>query len=158
MGVQSIVATTSPTTLILTQRWIAPFANFIKCNCDASLSLDLCRSGIGFICRDHKGMPLIVVSDLISFSDVMVGEAHAIRMALLEMIKTGFAQVMVESDNINLITHIQDGGAIADSSDPDFIYFSSFFESCSFTYIPWEINNAADSLARRALSLTCTTG
>ncbi|XP_043692866.1 uncharacterized protein LOC122643295 [Telopea speciosissima] len=140
MDVQSIAATISPTTLILTQRWIAPSADFIKCNCDASLSLDLCRSGIGFICRDHRGMPLIVVSDPISFSDVMVGEAHAIRMALLEMIKTGFAQVMVESDNINLITHIQDGGGTSPLLIrviiDDIIHLSSFFVCCSFTYIP----------------------
>ncbi|XP_043725966.1 uncharacterized protein LOC122672571 [Telopea speciosissima] len=109
VDIQTTVDTT-PSTVSLPQQWIVPPAGYVKCNCDSSLSMDSCKSGIGFICRDHSGAPMVAISDPVSFSDVLVGEATVIRLALLEIISTRYARVMVESDNINLVTYIRDGG------------------------------------------------
>ncbi|XP_043720946.1 uncharacterized protein LOC122668447 [Telopea speciosissima] len=159
-SVHSVTVLSPPSTSSILQRWIAPTVDSVRCNCDASLSLDSCKSGIDFICRSHSGLPLFAVLDPVSFSDILVGEAIAVRKAMLEMIANGYVRVMVESDNSNLVIYIRDGGRTSPLMIrviiEDIIQLSSFFVSCSFTF-PREINSMADSLARRALSLTCVT-
>ncbi|XP_043693230.1 uncharacterized protein LOC122643699 [Telopea speciosissima] len=127
-----------PSMVALPQQWIAPTTDYVKCNCDASYSANLNKSGIGFICRDHNGLPLIAISSPSFFSDILVGEAIAVRLTMMEMITNGFERVMTESDNMNLITYIKDGGgtpplhirALVD----DIIHLSSSFVSCFFLF------------------------
>ncbi|KAJ4956945.1 hypothetical protein NE237_013728 [Protea cynaroides] len=42
-----------------------------KLNCDASIFPDTKRGGLGYIIRYHRGTPLLVVSDLSSFTSIV---------------------------------------------------------------------------------------
>ncbi|XP_043717783.1 uncharacterized protein LOC122665697 [Telopea speciosissima] len=157
----SNVDSCSPTLVDRPLQWVAPTVDYVKCNCDASYAVDSAKSGIGFFCRDHNGQPMLAASNPSPFSDILVGEAIAVRFAMMEMIKVGFVWVMIESDNASLISYIKGGGgtsplhirAVVD----DIVNVSSSFVSSCFFSIRREINSVADSLARRALALTCTT-
>ncbi|XP_043700297.1 uncharacterized protein LOC122651019 [Telopea speciosissima] len=162
MSVQTATGSSNTiSTHLVSHQWIAPHVDYVKCNSDASLSSVTNKSGVGYICRDHCGTPLFAFSSPIFFSDLLVGETIAVRMAMLELISNDYTHVMIETDNLNLVTYVTSGGGTSPlhirAIVEDIIHLSSFFVSCSFTCIQWEINSVADSLARRALSLTCTT-
>ncbi|XP_043687688.1 uncharacterized protein LOC122638901 [Telopea speciosissima] len=152
---------TSATPVASPPQWVAPIVGTVKCNCDASFLASLDRAGVGFLCRDHNGLSLKAFSCPSSFSDIMVGEALAVWLAMQEMVANDFERVVIESDSKSLITYIENGGGAAPfhvkTLVDDIIYLSLSFVSCSFGCISREINSVADSLARRALSLTCTT-
>ncbi|XP_043692767.1 uncharacterized protein LOC122643182 [Telopea speciosissima] len=160
-AIPSNVISYPPSMVALPQQWIAPTTDYVKCNCDASYSANLNKSGVGFICRDHNGLPLIAISCPSSFSDILVGEAIVVQLSIMGMITNGFERVMIGFDNMNLITYIKDGGGTSPlhirALVDNIIHLSSSFVSCCFFFIPQEINSVADSLTRRPLPLTCAT-
>ncbi|XP_043700410.1 uncharacterized protein LOC122651156 [Telopea speciosissima] len=100
----------------------------------------------------------VLVSNPLSFDDVVIGEALAIREGLLEAISEGTLSVMVESDSLQVISYLQDPLKPADLKVApileDIRHIVSYLDVCSFVFISRAANSIADSLARRALSVS----
>ncbi|XP_042504683.1 uncharacterized protein LOC122081683 [Macadamia integrifolia] len=136
----------------------SPPPNFHRLRCDASLNLSGERGGIGFLLCNWLGHPKVAVSNPVKFSTILVGEAIAIKEGLMEAISEGVHKLHLESDNQQLISYLQDF-----SQSPDIVvwpiiedigYLCSFFDDCLFYGIPREVNVTADTIARRAQSVT----
>ncbi|XP_043688818.1 uncharacterized protein LOC122639844 [Telopea speciosissima] len=155
------VQNTSSATIASSPQWEAPQVETVKCNCDASYSASLRKAGVGFVCKDHEGTVLKATSCPSSFTDILVGESLVVRLAMMEMIVVGYERVVIESDNSCLINYIMNGGRASPLHIrilvDDIIHLASSFVSCNFVCIPREINSVVGSLARRALSVACTT-
>ncbi|XP_043698526.1 uncharacterized protein LOC122649236 [Telopea speciosissima] len=90
------------------QVWCPPPHGFFKLHCDASFVPGKEFGGVGFLLRNHLGHPRFAVSSQHRFSCVIEGEAIAVREGLLEAISEGTYQMLVESDNRELISYLQD--------------------------------------------------
>ncbi|XP_043717963.1 uncharacterized protein LOC122665896 [Telopea speciosissima] len=138
--------------------WSPPLLGAFKLNCDASFDPGLKRSGIGFVIRDHLGRSCIAISNPTTFSDILVGEAMAIREGLLEAISEGTLSITVESNNLVIISYLLNPSKPPDLKIlpivEDIRHISSYFDDCMFSYIPRAANSLADCLARRALSVS----
>ncbi|XP_043705445.1 uncharacterized protein LOC122655307 [Telopea speciosissima] len=135
-----------------------PPLNGFKLNIDAAFSKD--HSSLGYVIRNDKGSIIVAVSEPLQFASILQGEALAIRHGLILSISEGVEWLQVESDNQQVIRLIN-----SDSPPPfeiasivkDIKLLMTYIRTCSFSFIPGEINSVADSLARRAKSVAGTT-
>ncbi|XP_043710407.1 uncharacterized protein LOC122659356 [Telopea speciosissima] len=145
--------------------WSPPPQGAYKLNCDASFDQDLKRSGVGFVIRDHLSRSCVAVSSPVVFEDILVGEALEIWEGLLEDVSEGTLSIVVESDNQTIISYLLDPSKSPDLRIlpilEDIRHISSYLDDCIFSFVPRSVNSIADSLARRALSVSgrmATTG
>ncbi|XP_043697186.1 uncharacterized protein LOC122647964 [Telopea speciosissima] len=137
--------------------WAPPPVGTFALSCDASLSEDGGRSGVGYLIWDHTGTCRIAISDPQCFSKALVGEALAIRQGLLEAISEGFLKLRVESDCQTLVSAIRKPITSSHLSIrpivEDIHFLVSYFDDCTFQFIPRAANTIADALPRRARSV-----
>ncbi|XP_043714624.1 uncharacterized protein LOC122662983 [Telopea speciosissima] len=142
-------------------RWNAPPLGFIKVNCDATKPQGDTVGGLGIIFRDHNGCPLkaLSLSQVLSFA--IQGEALAIREALMQARELGITNLLVESDNKEIISFIEDPNRVPPLDVAvvveDVRELCSTFVSVSFLFVPRAMNVIADALVRKALSIMCMT-
>ncbi|XP_043705312.1 uncharacterized protein LOC122655154 [Telopea speciosissima] len=131
----------------------------MKLNTDASLNNE--RGGLGLVLRNYQGRPTKACSIPATFTSSLEGEALALRVGLLHSIAECVDDLVAEMDCKELVNFFSNNptpppiplfNVIADIKHP-----ISSFRSCTVLFIPREINSMADSLARKATSLTCET-
>ncbi|XP_043717749.1 uncharacterized protein LOC122665663 [Telopea speciosissima] len=141
--------------------WQPPQRPFILLTTDASWSSDQKVCGLGIILRDSHGALVFAKTEINSFDSIVLGEALAIRLGLLEAISEDVQFLKVESNNQQVISYINNKNKLAPLTlQPviaDILHVATYFSECVFTFIPREANVVADSLARKALSTMRTT-
>ncbi|XP_043710149.1 uncharacterized protein LOC122659059 [Telopea speciosissima] len=138
--------------------WSPPPPSFFKLNSDASLVGDI--GGLGFVLYDSVERPTMAFSEPSSFNLIFQGEALALRVGLFYSIAEMIDDIIVESDNLDLVKYLTDLKTPPQDSITfvqDIGYLPSFPHYCSFKFVPREINSVADSLARRVGSIGCRT-
>ncbi|XP_043689380.1 uncharacterized protein LOC122640294 [Telopea speciosissima] len=147
--------------LIPIASWTPPPQGCVKINSDLSQKKDLDSGGFGFIIQNHEGVCLLAVSEPSQIRSILCGEGFAMRIGLLYTLSEGFEYIIAESDNLERIQYLNNlAKARPVEASPiihDITHLRSYFIDCSFHYICRECNSVADSLARRALSLSCKT-
>ncbi|XP_043691682.1 uncharacterized protein LOC122642306 [Telopea speciosissima] len=131
---------------------------FIKVNCDAALTVDLSKGGLGVIFRDHIGAVVKAGSIPQKLGSVIQGEIMAIRSAFIYALELSFDYLIVESDSRDAIAFC-DGSKSprweVEDLVADVVRLKSSFSSISFSFIPRVMNGIPDALARKALSIGC---
>ncbi|XP_043718124.1 uncharacterized protein LOC122666080 [Telopea speciosissima] len=139
----------------------APPLGFIKVNCDAANTQGDTAGGLGIIFRDHNGRPLKALSISQVVSSAIPGEALAIREALMQARELGITNLLVESDNKEIISFIEDPNRVPPLDVAvvveDVRELCSTFVSVSFLFVPRAMNVIADAVARKALFIMCMT-
>jgi hypothetical protein len=141
------------------ETWIKPRANFMKCNVDASFSINHDLVGIGIIIRDHRGHFFMAKS--IQFSPllpVLEGKAKSLLHAINWVIELGLLNVVFELDTKIVVDAVN-------NSKVDMTDFGSIIDQCrnlvqslsnsSVVFIGKKANKAASVLASVALDMTC---
>ena len=126
--------------------------DFVKLNVDASFDINSGAEGTGVIIRDHLGSFISGGRwSLLFAEDAATAEACALRDGLLLAGEIGCNKVVVESDCMEVVEIMQNGG---NSRGPT----STIYEECSFlcrsfarvsfAHCPREANRAAHELAK----------
>ncbi|XP_043687585.1 uncharacterized protein LOC122638802 [Telopea speciosissima] len=97
-------ATLQSPTMQSCNRWSYPPPRALKLNADAAVDPFSHKDGIGVVIRNARGSPVLAFSDPKSFSEVLVGEAIAIRTGLQAALQAGHSNILVESDNSALLS------------------------------------------------------
>ncbi|XP_043697234.1 uncharacterized protein LOC122648024 [Telopea speciosissima] len=144
-----------------TPKWKSPSAGTLKLNCDAALPRDSIMGGVGFIIRNHLGIPSIAVSEPLVFDEALIGEALAILKGVSAAADAEHHQVEVESDNLEMVTFLNGVNShpplSVASIVEDIAHIASSIPYCTFVHVSRGANFAAHSLARMALSLASMT-
>ncbi|XP_043704040.1 uncharacterized protein LOC122654127 [Telopea speciosissima] len=133
-----------------------PTVGVVKANCDATLTKDAAKGGLGVIFRDHTGVLLKVRSLPQLFGSIIQGEVMAIRSALVSALELGFNNLLVEFDSRDAIMFIEgrkSPGWEVEDLVADVARLKSSFSSIAFSFVPRAVNDVSDALARKALSL-----
>ncbi|XP_043693618.1 uncharacterized protein LOC122644075 [Telopea speciosissima] len=138
--------------------WTTPTQPFHSICTDALWSPDHKRGGLGVVIKNYRGELIFAKLDPSKFDSMIIGEALAIRLGLLEAISEGLEFIKVESDNQQVINYLNASTMSAplqlQSVLQDILHIAAYFSDCKFTFIPREANEVADSLARKALSMS----
>ncbi|KAK8629910.1 hypothetical protein V6N13_078727 [Hibiscus sabdariffa] len=138
--------------------WTPPINGYVKINCDASVSQEPQAATTAAILRDSDGRIVGGEARLIHTKSVDVAEAMAIRLGVETAAKAGFTQIMVESDNLNLINRIvsKDHSFWKTAAvEKDIVALSCKFTSCSFSFISRKCNMTADWVAKNFRVSAC---
>ncbi|XP_043710408.1 uncharacterized protein LOC122659358 [Telopea speciosissima] len=139
--------------------WALPPVGVLKANCDAVLTKDKSRGGLGVIFRDHRGVQMKALSIPFHLSSVLQGEAAAVQSALIQALEDGHQRLQVEFDSKELLSFLLDPNRVPPSEAAimiaDVRRLVASFMSISFLCIPRDLNSIADTLARKALSIMC---
>lgn len=131
-------------------KWDRPPHNFIKVNCDASVTAERC--GIGCIARNNNGGVVFCAAKCVqSTSDIEVAEAEGIVWALELCLNDGFPCIWVDSDSLGVITKLKKRGELKGKLGVllrKIEVLSSRFLECRWSYIRRQANLAADFLAK----------
>ncbi|KAL4319986.1 hypothetical protein GQ457_18G004470 [Hibiscus cannabinus] len=123
----------------------------IKINCDASF-INFSSSAAGAaVFRDSHGKIVKVVSKSFRAFSASMAEALAVRMGDTFAFRCGFPNIIVESDNIGLISRLKTKSFSAwDSAliEADIINLATGFSSVSFSHVSRLCNRQADWVAR----------
>ncbi|KAK6163647.1 hypothetical protein DH2020_000511 [Rehmannia glutinosa] len=145
-----VMGRTPSTTRIYPQKWIPPEESTVKINSDASIR-DGEGTGIGIAIRDHRGQIISTLSKMIPIEyDIAVAEAIACREGLVLAKDWGLRNVIIESDNINLVNRLQKrtedltylGNIIA-----DVIHIFPYFDMVNSSFVKRSGNILAHHLA-----------
>lgn len=91
--------------------WSRPSMGFVKLNVDASFDHDQLRGTMDEVIRDDKGKFIVGGNWKIECcADVITAEALALRFGLLLTQKAGCNSLIVNSDNMEVIGTIKNGG------------------------------------------------
>ncbi|KAJ4956982.1 hypothetical protein NE237_013765 [Protea cynaroides] len=77
-------------------------------NTDAAFTKDNQAGGIGYIVRDVVGNPWFAMLLSCLFSSTVIGEALAIRCGVVHAVESGFRNIQVELDNLEVISLLKD--------------------------------------------------
>ncbi|KAJ4981483.1 hypothetical protein NE237_032320 [Protea cynaroides] len=135
-----------------------PPTNYFKLNIDAAMDATNHRAGIGVVLRNSLGFPVLACSIPSHFSDVLLGEALAVRAGLNLVLQYGYRNLVVESDCLELINLLTGPSNVAQTYVQDIVTDISVLggqaQDLSFCFSPRSANSVAHSLARRAM--TCS--
>ncbi|KAM1655328.1 hypothetical protein ACFX2K_007610 [Malus domestica] len=133
-------------------RWEKPAFGVLKVNTDASWCKTTLRTGVGWVCRDFAGLLHGAGGSGVELChSAAVGEAAAIRTALMACIDYGYDNVVIESDAkviIQMIRHELDHDFSLECILGDIEVLACRLRSVSFSYVPRESNVAAHSVAK----------
>jgi ribonuclease HI len=134
--------------------WTKPPESKVKLNVDASFDPISGSGGTGAIIRDNHGMFISGCNRTLPYiADAPTAEAMALRDGLLLAGQIGCNKLMVESDCLEVIQTMQDGGfssGAAAAIYEECCFLCRGFTSVSFSHCAREANSAAHSLAARA--------
>ncbi|KAG2330605.1 hypothetical protein Bca52824_001785 [Brassica carinata] len=125
---------------------LPPHPQMVTCFTDASWNATTNRAGCGW----YQGDGLCLLTDV---SSPMMGEAMAIRSALLHALEAGFSKICIKFDCQALVASISSKRHPADlyGISRDIEHLSSCFSSISFSFISRNLNSLTDSLAKSVL-------
>ncbi|XP_043714777.1 uncharacterized protein LOC122663141 [Telopea speciosissima] len=140
--------------------WSPPPVGSIKVNCDATLTKDAVKGGLGMVFRDHTRRLLNARSLPQLFGSIIQGELLAIRGALIYALELGYVKLAVESDSMDAILCIEGKKTPVwevENLVADVIRLIPSFDSVVFSFVSTDMNGVSDALTRKALSLGCLT-
>ena len=118
------------------------------------LLMMLMKGGMGAVARDNKGKFMIACCKEIHFvADSFMAEAYALREGLSMAQYLGSNKFVIQSDNIQVIQTMLEGGFSSTASAAifdDCRSLASVFRSISFEHCNREANEVAHSLARHS--------
>jgi ribonuclease HI len=124
----------------------------IKINVDAAFDIDQGKGGVGAIARNSNGAFLAASCKELHFvADPFMAEAFALRDCLSLAQFLGGNKFIIQSDNVQVIEKMLDGGFSATSSASifdDCRLLSSGFRDITFEHCNREANVVAHELAR----------
>ena len=96
-----------PVTIGLSQQWQPPVGSMYKLNFDAAVFNDISASGVGMVIRNSDGQVMAAMSSKgPAVMDSEEAEILACRRALEFAIDAGFADLVMEGDNSNVMQSI----------------------------------------------------
>ncbi|XP_048498228.1 uncharacterized protein LOC125496729 [Beta vulgaris subsp. vulgaris] len=130
--------------------WEAPAMGSLKINSDAAM-FDDGKVGIGGVVRDAEGDVLMATCVVMEGGgEVDIAEGLAARHSLQVALDAGFRCVILESDNLKLISHLISGKEENNSFGfviSDILWLCMSFLSISFSHVCREGNRVAHKLA-----------
>jgi hypothetical protein len=137
-------------------KWVPPPEGTVLVNVGAAMFTSSRQMGAGIVARDHSGSFLAAWSEI--SEDVLIpdlAEALAVRRALSCALEEGFSRIIVASDCLSVIQHVNSSvtdrslyGAVIE----DIKTCSNLFSSCAFLHVFRVHNVAAHQLAKGCLS------
>lgn len=91
------------TTNPIPQQWIPPKKGSFKANCDAAMEKGSNQVAIAAVIRDFRGRIIDGICNLVSASNVLQGEAMAIRLAGQILKANNIMGASIESDNQSMV-------------------------------------------------------
>ncbi|XP_057803071.1 uncharacterized protein LOC131018358 [Salvia miltiorrhiza] len=140
------------------RQWFPPPEGVLRVDVDVALREEGVRSGMGFIVRDFQGRTILAGCQTIGFSEtVLMGELHAILLAIGSCLEHDTGPVVVYSDSL-LATHVlsdknQGSDSLCDDLWEVFAHARQHVV-VDFFHMRREANRAAHELARLSLSFT----
>ena len=128
---------------------------FVKLNVDASFHSDDLQCSVGAVLGDCR-VGFIAASNerLEHVADVGTAEAHALRLGLLLAQRMGITKLIVESDCLEVIDTMNNGGFTASGAAAiysDCLVLIIGYTSVSFIQCPRDANCVSHELARLAV-------
>lgn len=125
---------------------------YTKLNVDASFDPDLLQGTVGAVLRDSAGNFIAASNNVVGVCmDVFMAEALALRFGLNLATSVGCNKLIINSDNTDLISAMQDGGNSSGTSAAildDCYHMARDFLHVRFEHCHREANAVADELAR----------
>ncbi|KAI5012024.1 hypothetical protein ZWY2020_024158 [Hordeum vulgare] len=148
------VNASSPKASIRREGWSDPPRGFVKLNVDASFDHDLLRGTMGAVLRDDKGRFIAGGNNKIDHcADVFMVETLALKFGLTLAQKAGSNRLIINSDNLEVIETMKDGGQFAGAAAAifdDCFHYVCDFVATRFEHCNREANKVAHELARLA--------
>ncbi|KAI4994178.1 hypothetical protein ZWY2020_029226 [Hordeum vulgare] len=142
----------SPKASMRREGWSHPPRGFLKLNVDASFDHDLLRGTMGTVLRDDKGRFIAGGNNKIDHCvDVLIGEALTLKFGLTLAQKAGCNRLIINSDNLEVIETMKDGGRSAGAAAAifdDYFLYACDFVATRFEHCNREANKVAHELAR----------
>lgn len=137
-------------------RWNKPESGRYKINSDAALFST--KVGLGGVVRDDVGDVVVATCNPVEGTfDVEIAEAMAMRHALMITLEAGFRDLVVETDNMKLYTHmyksIHEATAFGKITN-DIMYLSKSCNSCVFSFVKRGGNSVAHELAKSCSNIS----
>ncbi|XP_012844733.1 PREDICTED: uncharacterized protein LOC105964775 [Erythranthe guttata] len=131
--------------------WNPPRPGIVKINFDAAFPKSKSYYVTSNVARDHRGRCLWwSVNRITGRPRVIDGEAHAALHALSKAKEMGYESIMLEGDNLRVISTLQDNlssdssyGALIEES----LILSREFDLCTFTFVKRSGNLVAHAIA-----------
>ncbi|XBI06774.1 uncharacterized protein [Aegilops tauschii subsp. strangulata] len=134
--------------------WTKPLEGFVKLNVDASFRALSLQGAVGVVLRDHKGGFVAASSEQLEHvADAGTAEAYALRRGLLLAQELGISKLVVESDCLEVINTMQNGGFTASGAVAiysDCLVLVIGYTSVTFVHCPREANSVSHDPARLA--------
>ena len=83
--------------------WRPPELGWIKINTDGSIAMDARRGGIGGVARSRPSFLAAWCKPYPGITDQLIAEALAIRDGVIFARLRGYAEVVLESDNLEIV-------------------------------------------------------
>ncbi|KAI4991971.1 hypothetical protein ZWY2020_040357 [Hordeum vulgare] len=123
--ITNVVNASSPKDSMRREGWSYPPRGFVKLNVDASFDHDLLRGTMGAVLRDGKGSFIVGGNRKIDhYADVLMAEAMALKFGLTLAQKVGCNRLIINSDNMEVIETMKDGGRPAGAAAAIFMIVS----------------------------------
>uniref|UniRef100_A0A803NGZ9 RNase H type-1 domain-containing protein n=1 Tax=Cannabis sativa TaxID=3483 RepID=A0A803NGZ9_CANSA len=142
-----------PTPVICTTSlWSPPPEDWVKINCDVKVGSDsMC---VVALARDHKESILWIASNILSFSDPLIGEAVACLLALESAVRGKLSFVIIESDSETVINTLK--GLSSNWGITNYVTqckkLLTLLTGCNFSFIFRSCNYAAHNVAKWAFN------
>lgn len=137
--------------------WSRPPSGYIKLNVDALYDADSLQGTVGAVLCDSSGKFLAASNNRAGDClDVFMAEALALRFGLNLASFVGCTRLIINSDSMDVIAAMQDGGISSGSSAgilDDCFHMARDFTHIRFEHCHREANSVADELARLCKSL-----
>jgi ribonuclease HI len=134
------------------ESWSCPTEGTIKINVDATFDVDQGKGSLAAVARDFKGKFLYAsCKELLFVADPFMAEAYALREGLSMAQHLGVNKVVIQSDNLQVIETMNNGGFWATTSAAifeDCVILAAGYRNISFDHCNREANEVAYELAR----------
>ena len=139
---------------LTTNTWVAPTDLVYKLNFDATIFKELNCSGVGVIIRNANGEVMAAMSAKgPPVEDSEVAEALACRKAMEFAIDAGFSELIIEGDNVAVMSSLSHGGPNLSRIGhvvQDIQWLATGLRWAQFSHVKRSANSVAHVLARYA--------
>ncbi|KAI5003277.1 hypothetical protein ZWY2020_030437 [Hordeum vulgare] len=150
----NFVNASSPKASMRREGWSYPPRGFVKLNIDASFDHDLLWGTMGAVLRDGKGRFIAGGNNKIDHcTNVLMVEVLALKFGLTLVQKVGCNRLIINSDNMEVIETMKDGGRSAGAAVAifdDCFRYACDFVATRFEHCNREAKKVAHELARLA--------
>ncbi|KAI4966590.1 hypothetical protein ZWY2020_038009 [Hordeum vulgare] len=134
------VNVSSPKASMRREVWSYPPRGFVELNVDASFDHDLLRGTTGTVLRDGKGRFIAGGNNKIDHcADVLMAEVLVLKFGLTLAQKVGCNRLIINSDNMEVIETMKDGGRSVSAAAT--IFDDCFHYACDFVATRFEHRN-----------------